>query len=282
MRILRAIDHVPPAYRGAVVALGNFDGVHRGHQVVLDATREAARRLSVPFGVLTFEPHPRQEFRPQDPPFRLTPFRAKAMRLKALGLDALYVAHFNRAFSQRSAEAFMQGVLADGIGVRHVVAGVDFVFGHQRRGTTALLQEFGARAGFGVTLVPPVGSGGTIKSSRVRQLLAEGNPVDAAAILGDWWRIVGRVRHGDARGRTLGYPTANLHLGDLLRPKFGIYAVRATLRGQKPLSGVANLGVRPMFGADRPLLEVNLFDFQGDLYGRELDRKSARLNSSHT
>lgn len=271
MRIVRALDHVPAAARGPAVALGNFDGVHRGHQGVLDVTRAVAAKLGAPFGVLTFEPHPRQEFRPQDPPFRLTPLRAKALRLRALGLDALYVARFDRTFSQRTADAFVRDVLVAGMGVRHVVTGEDFAFGHQRRGTAALLQEWGARAGFGVTLVAPVGGADAVKSSRVRALLNDGKPAEAAAMLGDWWRVVGRVRPGDARGRTLGYPTANLLLGDLLRPRFGVYAARATVAGEgKARPAVASLGVRPMFGGIIPLLEVHLFDYAGDLYGREL------------
>ncbi len=272
MRLIRSLETPPPSARGASVALGNFDGVHRGHQAVLDAARAAARPLGAPLGVLTFEPHSRQFFRPDDPPFRLTPLRAKVLRLRALRVDLLYVAHFDRNFSQRTAESFVRDVLVRGLGVRHVAVGEDFVFGHQRRGNAALLRDIGAQEGsFEVTVVGTIGAAATVKSSRVRALLAEGQPLPAAEILGAWWRVAGVVRHGDARGRLLGYPTANLAMDGLVRPRFGIYAVRVQIEGEAALRpAVASIGIRPTFGGGRPLFEVHLFDFQGDLYGRHL------------
>ena len=272
MRILRTLQRLAPSLRGAAVAVGNFDGVHRGHLAVLDAARQAARSLGAPLGVLTFEPHPRQLFRPQDPPFRLTQFRGKAMRLREEGVDLCYVANFTRTFSRLSAHAFVEDVLVGALGARHVAVGEDFVFGQGRTGNAILLRDAAQRRGFGLTLVAPAGAGTTtvFKSSAIRVLLTEGRPRDAADVLGAWWRVTGRVRHGDARGRTLGYPTANLALGPLVRPRFGIYAVWATVDGQPARPAVANLGIRPMFGADQPLLEVHLFDFDGDLYGRHL------------
>ena len=271
MRLIRSLETPPADARGAAVALGNFDGVHRGHQAVLNAARAAGRQTGAPLGVLTFEPHSRQFFRPADPPFRLTPLRAKVLRLRSLGVDVLYVAHFDQRFAQRTAESFVQDVLVRGLGVRHVAVGEDFVFGHQRRGSAALLRDAGARQGFGVTIVGTVGATATVKSSRVRALLAEGQPLPAAEVLGAWWRVTGVVRHGEARGRQLGYPTANLAMDDLARPRFGIYAVRVQVEGETALRpAVASIGIRPTFGGGRPLFEVHLFDFQGDLYGQHL------------
>jgi riboflavin kinase/FMN adenylyltransferase len=271
MRLIRSLETPPPDARGAAVALGNFDGVHRGHQAVIDAARTAARDLAAPLGVLTFEPHSRQFFRPDDPPFRLTPLRAKVLRLRALGVERLYLARFDRRFAQRSAEAFVRDVLVRGLGVRHVAVGEDFVFGHQRQGNAALLRDIGTQSGFGVSVVGTVGAAATVKSSRLRALLAEGQPLPAAEILGAWWRIAGRVRHGDARGRTLGYPTANLAMDNLVRPRFGIYAVRVQIEGETQLRpGVASVGIRPTFGGGRPLFEAHLFDFAADLYDRHL------------
>jgi riboflavin kinase/FMN adenylyltransferase len=271
MQVFRTLETTPARARGAAVALGNFDGVHRGHQAVLDAAREAARTLGAPLGVLTFEPHSRQFFRPDHPPFRLTPFRAKALRLQSLGVEVLYVARFDWRFSQRSAAAFVGEILVNGLGARVVAIGEDFVFGHQRKGNAALLRALGAKLGFGVSVVSRVGAVAMVKSSRVRALLAEGQPLAAAEILGDWWRVAGRVRRGDARGRHLGYPTANLAMGDLIRPRFGVYAVRVQLEGEaRTRPAVASVGVRPTFGGGEPLIEVHLFDFRGELYGRRL------------
>lgn len=272
MRIVRTLQRLPPALRGAAVAVGNFDGVHRGHLAVLDAARTAAKQLGVPLGVLTFEPHPRELFRPHDPPFRLTQFRGKALRLRDEGVAVCYVANFSRTFSRLSAHAFVEDVLVGALGVRHVAVGEDFVFGQGRTGNAILLRDSAQRRGFGLTLVAPAGAGATtvFKSSAIRVLLIEGRPRDAAEVLGAWWRVTGRVRHGDARGRELGYPTANVALGPLVQPRYGIYAVWVTIEGEGPRPAVANLGIRPMFGAEQPLLEVHLFDFAGDLYGRHL------------
>ena len=272
MRIIRHWDE-PAARLGAVLALGNFDGVHRGHQAVIAAARAVAGHLGAPAGVLTFEPHPRQLFRPGDPPFRLTPFRLKARLIETLGLDVLYALVFDQAFSERSAESFIADVLVAGFGVRHVVAGPDFVFGHRRQGSMALLAERGRALGFGVTAVEPVGDGAAaISSSRIRSLLQEGNPAAAAALLGRPWEVEARVESGTQRGRTIGFPTANLALGECLRPATGVYAVEARLDSpESPAwTGVANFGRRPTVDGKSEWLEVHLFDFAGDLYGRHL------------
>ncbi len=232
MRIFRH-DKVATADRGAVVAIGNFDGVHLGHQRVIGIARERARALAAPRAVLTFEPHPRSVFRPGDPPFRLIPFRVKSRRLEALGVDLLFTLHFDLAFAAKSAEAFIAEVLVEGIGAREVVAGYDFVFGHERRGDAALLRERGQALGFGVEIAGPVAAedGIAYSSTHIREHLTAGRPRQAAALLGRFWEIDGRVERGDQRGRTIGFPTANIFLQDYLRPAAGVYAVRAGIRG---------------------------------------------------
>jgi riboflavin kinase/FMN adenylyltransferase len=274
MRIVRTLRQPPEAVRGAAVALGNFDGIHRGHQAVISAARKVARKLGAPPAVLTFEPHPRRLFRPGDPPFRLTPLRAKARVLRELGVDVLFVARFDRAFSRTPAEEFVRGLLARDLRARHVIAGHDFVFGHDRGGDADLLQRLAAGLGLGVTIVDAVAplSAPPFASRLVREALANGAPEDAAAALGRWWDLGGRVQHGAARGRRLGYPTANVPLaGDVLRPKFGVYAVRVRVDADPVWhDGVASFGVQPMFGGGEPVLEAHLFDVDADLYGRQV------------
>lgn len=275
MKLFRHTTDLPAELRGSCVALGNFDGVHRGHRAVIGTAQRIAAEIGAPSAVLTFEPHPRSVFRPDDPPFRLTPFRIKARLLEALGLDMLFVQHFDAAFSSLTAQQFVEQVLVRDLGARHVVAGYDFVFGHKRGGDIAYLREMGARLGFGVTEVVPVqdDAGAVFSSTRVRQALAEGRPDEAAAILGHPFEIEGRVEHGDKRGRTIGFPTANVELGEYQRPKFGVYAVLAGIdQGGETVwhKGVANLGRRPTVGGLVERLEVHLFDFGGDLYGRHL------------
>jgi riboflavin kinase / FMN adenylyltransferase len=274
MRIFRH-DTVAAAERGAVVAIGNFDGVHLGHQAVIGETGRIARAQNAPLAVLTFEPHPRRVFRPDDPPFRLTPFRAKAQAIEALGVDLLVTLHFDHAFAQLSAEDFIDQVLVRHLGVRHVAVGFDFTFGHGRRGTATLLQAEGRARGFAVTVVEPVtAAGGAVYSAtRIREHLVAGRPRDAAALLGRFWEIEGRVERGDQRGRGIGFPTANLALDDYLRPAAGVYALRAALETEGGMlwhDAVANLGRRPTFGGSDLRLEVHIFDFDADLYGRHL------------
>ncbi len=275
MLVLRHFADPPRAARGSVAALGNFDGVHLGHRAVIGATAEPARALSAPRLVLTFEPHPRRLFQPDAAPFRLTSFRTRARHLEALGVDALVVLRFDRRFSEISAESFVTAVLVQGLGVRHVVVGYDFVFGHRRRGNTALLAEAARSAGFGFTEVQPVvgEDGAAYSSTRIREALAAGKPALAAALLGRPWEVEGRVEPGERRGRTLGFPTANVTLADFLRPRPGVYAVRAGVdRGERTVwhDGVANFGCRPTFAGDSLLLEVHLFEYSGDLYGQHL------------
>lgn len=275
MRLFRHYSEVPVEARGAAVAVGNFDGVHLGHQAVIgEAARFAAAR-GVPLGVLTFEPHPREFFQPDQPEFRLTPFRIKVRQLEAIGVDHLFVLHFDATLAGKSAEAFVVEALSEGLSVAHVVVGYDFVFGKGRRGNAALLRDLGRLHGFTVSTVEPVATqdGEVYSSTRVREHLRGGRPAAAARLLGRPWEIEGRVEHGEARGRTLGYPTANLPLNGYLQPALGIYAVKAGIdEGRATVwhDGVASLGNRPTFGGGEVLLETHLFDFSGDLYGRHL------------
>jgi riboflavin kinase / FMN adenylyltransferase len=275
MRILRHPAVLEPADRGSVVAIGNFDGVHLGHQIVIGRSGEIARGLGARLAVLTFEPHPFQVFHPEAPPFRLTPFRAKARHIEALGVDLLFVLPFDLEFSKVAADDFVRKLIVESLAARHAVVGYDFHFGHKRGGTPEVLRQLGERWGFGVSVVAPLEApGGTVYSStRIRQQLAEGRTRQAAQLLGRSFEIEGRVEVGDRRGRTIDFPTANLRLGDYLRPAGGVYAVRVEIEEDSPLrwrDGVANLGTRPTVGGTDLRLEAHLFDFAGDLYGKHL------------
>ena len=270
MRIVRDYHYTGEADKGASVAIGNFDGVHIGHRAVIDLARSEATRLDAPLGVMTFEPHPRELFAPDAPPFRLTGSGARAHRLEKIGVDILYELTFNTALAGLSPEDFVTRVLVEGLGVRHVTVGADFHFGAKRAGTPDVLRDFGDKLGFGVTIADLVAEGEEeISSTAIRNALAEGRPRDAAAMLGHWHRIEGAVLHGDARGRDLGFPTANMSISGLHPPKFGIYAVLAdVLNGPHTGSyhGAASIGVRPTFGDNTPNCETFIFDFDGDLY----------------
>lgn len=275
MRLIRHFEDVPAELRGAVVAIGNFDGVHRGHQVVLGQAAELAKQRGTKLAVLTFEPHPRSFFRPDEAPFRLTPFRIKMRHLQDLGVDVAFVLGFDRDMAQRSADQFVHDVLVRGLGAAHIVVGSDFCYGNKRGGNAASLQAAGAQHGFGVTAVSPQTdpAGAIYSSTLIRESLAKGDPLAAAVALNRPWEIEGRVEHGDQRGRLLGFPTANIALGEFMHPKLGVYAVKAAVDGGSGLQwigGVANLGMRPTVGGTRVQLEVHLFDYAGDLYGRHL------------
>lgn len=274
MKIVRDYQFVSEAERGAVVAIGNFDGIHLGHQAVLDIARAEAQRLSAPLGVMTFEPHPRQFFAPDAPPFRLTNAAARAHRLEKLGVDVLYELSFTSALAALSPEEFAKGVLSDGLGARHVVIGADFHFGAKRAGKVEDLQKYGESEGFGTSVAQLLERKGLeVSSTAIRKALSDGLPRDAAAMLGHWHRIEGTVIRGDQRGRDLGFPTANMALTDLHRPRFGVYAVLVdVLTGPHAGSyhGAASLGLRPTFGGQEPNLETYLFDFRGDLYGSQI------------
>ncbi|MCR9126654.1 MAG: bifunctional riboflavin kinase/FAD synthetase [Rhodobacteraceae bacterium] len=272
MRIVRDYQYLKPEDRGASVAIGNFDGVHLGHQSVIDLARSAAP--DAPLGILTFEPHPREYFAPHSPPFRLMGRAARASRLERLGVDTLYELNFNAALASLSPEEFARRVIAEGLGLRHVVVGGDFCFGKGRSGTAADLARFGQHYGFGVTMAPLLErSDRTVSSTAIRTALSQGRPREAAAMLGHWHRIEGRVIGGEQRGRELGYPTANMSIDGLHPPAFGVYAVLVRVMDgphKGEYHGAASMGVRPMFGENRPNLETFIFDFSGDLYGATL------------
>jgi riboflavin kinase/FMN adenylyltransferase len=275
MKIYRHYEELPEHARGAVVAVGNFDGVHKGHQAVIGEAGRIAKASARPWAVLTFEPHPRLLFKPDQPPFRLTPFRIKVRQVEALGVDEVVVLHFDKEFAALSAEDFIEQVLVDGFAASHVVCGYDFVFGKGRKGDTEMLLHYGKRKGFGFTAVSQVNDadGQVYSSTRVRDCLKAADPEGAARVLGRPFEIEGRVEHGDARGRSIGFPTANLHLGEYMRPATGVYAVRAGVdEGAETrwVDGVANFGNRPTFDGGDVVLEVHLFDYAGDLYGRHL------------
>jgi riboflavin kinase/FMN adenylyltransferase len=276
VRVFRHISDVPEALKGAVIAIGNFDGVHRGHRALLAEAAHLADTRYAPFAVLVFEPCPQEFFRPGGEPFRLTPFRAKARALAELGADALFALAFDAEMAHRSAQDFILDILVGGLEAGCVVVGADFRFGKGRAGDAVLLSYMGEMEGFGTSIVTPVAADGEekISSTAIRQALKTGKPEDAARLLGRPFAIEGRVEHGEKRGTALGYPTANMHLGAYIRPAFGVYAARATVfendQAVASHDGVANLGIRPMFESAEPLLETHLFDFSGDLYGKHL------------
>jgi riboflavin kinase/FMN adenylyltransferase len=272
MRVLRHYQNPPPEAKGAVVALGNFDGVHRGHQALIAEAARLAKAAGRPLAALVFEPNPREFFRPNDEPFRLTTFRTKAQLLAKQGIDFLIVLNFDPQMAGKLAQDFVMDVLVKELAVSHVVVGEDFRFGKRRGGDVTVLGYMGEMEGFGVTVFSAVAEDGEkISSTKVRAALKGGRPDEAAHLLGHWWTVDGHVAHGEKRGRALGFPTANLRLEHVLQPAFGIYAVRArTGASEAVYDGVANFGIRPMFRLPAPLMEVHLFDFDGDLYGEIL------------
>ncbi len=266
---------LPPDARGASVTMGNFDGVHRGHRALIDHARQVLP--DAPLGVITFEPHPRQFFAPDAPPFRLMNPAARAHRLERLAVDHLYELPFNAEVSGMEAEDFVRRVLVAGLGIRHLTVGEDFHFGRKRGGDVTTLDRLGRELDFGVSALPLLGEAGEapFSSTAIRQALSEGRPEDAARILGHWHRIDGPVIHGEKRGRELGFPTANMALDGLHVPRLGIYAVLVDIlsgpHAGETHRGAASIGVRPTFGGDAvPNLETFLLDFSGDLYGAEL------------
>lgn len=265
-----SLDEIPADLTGGVVAIGNFDGMHRGHAELIRRTLADARAGGVPAVVLTFEPHPRTVFRPDSPVFRLTPLPVKARILNAMGVDGLVVATFDSRFAAITAEAFVDTVLRDKLKLSAAVVGFNFHFGKGRAGDTALLVEAGQRHGFGVDVIDEVSGSEPFASSRIREALAEGDVVRANELLGYRWFVEGVVEAGDRRGRTLGYPTANLRLPADCRLRHGIYAVRVQRFDGTGFGGVASYGRRPTFDNGPPLFEAHLFDHAGELYGEEI------------
>ena len=273
---MRWLDHrgaIPPALRGAVIALGNFDGFHRGHQAVAGEAIAWAKAEGRPSIIATFDPHPVRFFRPDVPPFRLTTLEQRQELYLAAGATAMLVFHFDAELAGTSAEDFIQRILLDRFGAHGVVTGGDFTFGKGARGNVDLLRTLGGELGLQSRVVEAVAEGGeTVSSSRIRQALRDGDPQLATQLLTRPFAIRGIVEHGDKRGRTIGYPTANVTIDNYLRPKYGIYAVTGRLLATgQVLHGAANIGIRPQFEPPKELLEPFFFDFSGDLYGQEIE-----------
>ena len=273
MRWLDHRDPVPDALRGAVIALGNFDGFHLGHQAVAGEAIGWAKAEGRPSIIATFDPHPVRHFRPDVPPFRLTTLEQRQELYLAAGATAMLVFHFDAELAGTSAEDFVQRILIDRFGAHGVVTGGDFTFGRGAKGNVDLLRTLGCELGLQSRVVEPVADGAeVVSSSRIREALRDGDPQLAARLLTRPFAIRGIVEHGDKRGRTIGYPTANLAIDSYLRPKYGIYAVTGRILATgEVLHGAANIGIRPQFEPPKELLEPYFFDFSGDLYGQEIE-----------
>lgn len=274
IRIVRHADLVKMAALRPVVAIGNFDGVHLGHQKVLRACRDKAREIGAPATVLTLSPHPRHYFNPQQPSLALCSLREKSLLLHAQGIDVLCIARFDQTLARMSAQAFIDNVLCAALGAQYIVTGSNFIFGAGRNGSTDSLQEAARQSKFGYSAIEPLlcPTRQVCSSSRIRAHLAAGEVPIASALLGRAYAIGGRVIHGDGRGKTLGFPTLNLHLGSLFLPALGVYAATVTTENAAttPLPAVVNLGIRPTFGGTRPMLEAHLLQNSGDYYGKRV------------
>ena len=274
LRVIRGWKDLPPGDRGAAVAMGNFDGVHRGHQRVIALAAKAAQDLGAPLGVITLDPHPRVYFRPDEPNFRLMRPDQQARALEALGVDVLYVLPLSGGLAEMTDREFATQVLHEGLGARHVAVGFDNSFGKNRTGSPDTMRAYGAELGFGVSVAEPAANaaGEKYSSTEVRDALRDGRPEAAAAVLGRPFAIEGAVQRGRQLGRKLGYPTANVALADYVVPKFGVYATRTRLPDGREIPGVANIGVNPTVdGITAPLLEVWLFDFDEDIYDQVIE-----------
>ena len=271
MELIRGLHNLRPAHHGCVASIGNFDGVHLGHRAIVGRLREHAAASGLPARVVLFEPQPLEFFRPQAAEPRLMRLREKVAALAALGVDGVLCLHFDARLAGMPREAFVDRLLVQGLGVRQLVVGPDFRFGHRRQGDTDYLHAVGATAGFGVEVVPPLQlDGERVSSTAVRQHLVTGDLDGAARLLGRPYTLHGRVSHGDARGRTLGFPTLNLPLHRRAVSLRGVFAVRVTGLAATPLPAVANLGWRPTVDGRYPLLEVHVLDFSGEVYGRQV------------
>lgn len=265
-------ERTPDALRGGVIALGNFDGFHMGHQAVAGEAVRRARAEGRPAIIATFDPHPVRHFDPAAAPFRLTTLDQREALFAAAGADAMLVFHFDADLAATEAEAFVSALLVERLGAAAVVTGEDFTFGRKRSGNVRILAEIGARCGLAAHAVGPVVAAGEIvSSSRIRAALQEGDCATATRLLTRPFTVRGLVQHGDKVGRTINFPTANLDMADYLRPRYGIYAVTGRLPGGRVVQGAANLGIRPTFTPPKELLEPHFFDFSGDLYGQPID-----------
>jgi riboflavin kinase/FMN adenylyltransferase len=273
LKVLHGWKNLADADRGAAVAHGNFDGVHLGHQRVIQAAAAAARSLEAPLGVISFEPHPRLHFQPDAPPFRLMTPHQLARTLDGLGVDRLYLLPFGAEMAGFTDHDFAREVLFQGLGARHVAVGFDVTFGRDRTGDPETMRRYGREYGFSVSVAEAEGGDADHKfsSTSVRNALRDGRPREAAAVLGRPFAIEGLVQKGRQLGRQLGFPTANVPLGDYVAPRFGVYATRTRLKDGRELKGVANIGVNPTTGEVAPRLEVWMFDFDEDIYGELIE-----------
>ena len=278
MQVFKTFQDLPASARGAVIVIGNFDGVHRGHRTLIDHARAKAKALNAPVGILTFEPHPRALFRPDDPVFRLTPAPLKERQLEAAGADILYSLKFDWDFASLSPQQFIDQVLREGLNPAHIIVGQDFCFGQLRKGTTQTLID----QGLSVTAIDKVvdEDGDDVSSSAIRQELRHGNIDVANHLLGWEWEMEGVVVKGDQRGRTIGFPTANVALGETLHPAYGIYATYVKIVEDGPdaswLPAATNIGIRPMFELQVGQIESYIFDFDRDIYGKTLRIKPVK------
>ena len=273
IRVIKSLSEIANDDKNTVAAVGNFDGVHLGHRKIIEHAKTIADRVGARPSVLTFEPHPRALFQTDGVPFRLSTSVSKARALSETGIDLIFELQFDQTFAQLSAEEFVVKVLKNSLQLNHVVCGYDFVFGHRRRGTAEILETLGSQVGIGVTTIPAVSEkdGAVYSSTRVRQCLAEGDPIGASELLGRPWSFSAFVETGDQRGRTIGFPTCNLRLHDLVHPSHGVYAVFVQIENEgKWFPGVANFGRRPTVNDRGALFEVNLFDIERDLYNKRL------------
>ncbi|MBB5747365.1 bifunctional riboflavin kinase/FAD synthetase [Brevundimonas variabilis] len=277
--VIRDWHGLPDSQRGAAAAVGAFDGVHRGHRAVIASAQDAARRLDAPLAVVSFDPHPRRWFQPDAAPFRLMTAGQMARALETLGVERLYLLAFDAQMAAMTDEVFAREVLSEGLGIRHAAVGFDFTFGKGRSGSPEALDRYGRDLGFTVSVTDRVDDpdGLKLSSSAVREALHAGDMARAATVLGRPFSIEGEVVHGEKRGRTIGVPTANIRLGEAMRPAYGVYATRTRLADGRIVDGVANLGIRPMFEIAEPLLEVWLLDFDGDLYGQTVETELVAL-----
>ena len=273
IRVIKSLSEIDKDDWNTVAAVGNFDGVHLGHQKIIEQAKILAKRLGTVPSILTFEPHPRVLFQTDGIPFRLSTSASKALALSTLGIELIFELQFDKSFAQLSAEDFVVRVLKENLRLQHVVCGYDFVFGHRRRGTAEILENLAMQVDIGVTIIPAVAEkdGAVYSSTRVRQCIAEGDPVGASELLGRPWSFCALVEAGDQRGRTIGFPTCNLRMTDLVQPCHGVYAVFVQIENEKKwLPGVANFGRRPTVNDRGALFEVNLFDIERDLYDKRL------------
>ena len=271
MELIRGYHNLRPHHRGCVATIGNFDGVHLGHQTVIGQLAEKASELRLPTVVVLFEPQPQEFFQPADAPARLMRLRDKFMALKRYSVDRVLCLRFGARLADMPAEDFIRTILAEGLGVRYLVVGDDFRFGRRRAGNFGMLQKAGVQYGFAVAPMHTFSVDGVrVSSTRIREALAAGDLGGAARLLGRGFRMSGRVAHGDKRGRTIGVPTANIHLHRKVTPVRGVYVVETFGVGDGPVAGVANVGIRPTVEGTRTLLEVHLLDFDGDIYGRQV------------